>query len=956
MKDAKDTTIVWFRRDMRVDDNPALAHAVAKSRHVVPLFVWAPEEEGQFQPGRNSRWWCRQSVQDLQSQISGLGSRLILRKGKERHKVLLDFVAEIHADAVFFNNLYDPISLVSDHEIKGALQSRGIQCHCFNADLLYEPHEVVDEQGQPFTTLDDFWNKVLGLPYPPPLPVPAPESLPPVPTSYASETIDSVSWFMNKEQGDSSDQLRFKWKPGTPGAVAKLEAFMSGKLHLFDSERAKVDRESTSQLSPWINVGSISIRYIFYRVKEFEIRCAAAGIDKAQSCNDFLRQLGAREYARYLSFNFPFLHERPLLPHLIACPWRLDQDAFKAWRQGQTGYPLVDAAMKQLWSTGWTHNRLRIISASFLVKNLLVPWQWGLKHFWDCQLDANLENDALGWQYVSGGMADAHPFSFLIDLDSECMRLDPDGEFVRRWLPALALLPEQYIHAPWTAPPQVLEAAEVELGVTYPKPIISIHESILNLQHAIRVLDSSASHKQTSSTMPYPYRLASEPLKPAVALQSYRSNTEAAEGTLTGGMDQGTVTAGTVAGQAGSEEHFEYDVSCSRGLAAELEPLDAQAGPSARRAPSVSHCQKALVSTSGQEMSTKLLMKGHPSSSIKPDDRSTDGGSSLGQQMRCLISSCADDPSNLSNRGPLHAAGAVFCSASAIQASGASTDGNHDSSRSREQQCRSSSGLHNYNDLSASVSDSRGQDPALKISALIGRHVLTEEQCTAANVFHQQRTADAAVVAATTGFDYPRYRERQGRDCRRYIDVRLVPEEDVKEAAAAAAHGRLHGRCSIPGLRDAAIRAASLARMIRDSDSAWCMPYAAGHGGERNPDHHLLHLQAGRQDVDYDDEEEEDDECVSEEVVSNTVGLGLPQASGFSGFKVVSGRHEGDRRMNREEEEEEEEGVVVQGAKCGAKETITNICNGSENVDHPNRKRGRQHEDTDSLQALGNNE
>lgn len=172
-------------------------------------------------------------------------------------------------------------------------------------------------------------------------------------------------------------------------------------------------------------------------------------------------QVGYREYSRYLSFHFPFIHERALLAHLRAVPWRLDHNAFKAWKQGMTGYPLIDAGMKQLWSTGWAHNRARVLCGAFLVKHLLLPWQWGLKHFWDVQMDADLECDALGWQYISGCMSDAKPFSYVPDLEVEAARFDPDGAYVRRWLPVLARLPLKYVHAPWKAPPEVLAEAEV---------------------------------------------------------------------------------------------------------------------------------------------------------------------------------------------------------------------------------------------------------------------------------------------------------------------------------------------------------------------------------------------------------------------------------------------------------------------------------------------------------------
>ncbi|KAG2450020.1 hypothetical protein HYH02_000124 [Chlamydomonas schloesseri] len=506
------TAVVWFRRDLRVDDNPALVAALAAAPNVIPVFIWAPEEEGQFQPGRCSRWWTKHSLVDLQQALAALGSRLVIRRSTDSTAALLQLVNELGAEAVFFNHLYDPISLMRDHDCKRGLAAAGVAHRTFNGDMLYEPWDVLDANKQPYSTFDDFWNSVRAMPVPPPFPVSAPASMPAVPASVPSMAITEVDWFFTAEQEASSDQLKFKWKPGVGGAIAELEHFLGERLSDFEHDRAKVDRDSTSRLSPWIHIGSISVRYIFYRVRQCQAEWLAGGADRGRSCDDFLQQMGYREYSRYLAFHFPFIHERSLLRHLRACPWRIDQHAFKAWRQGQTGYPIVDAAMRQLWSSGWCHNRGRVVAASFLVKDLLLPWQWGLKHYWDAQIDADLECDALGWQYVSGGMTDAHPFSYMMDLETEARRFDPDGEYVRRWLPALSRLPTEYIHAPWKAPPSVLAAADVELGCNYPLPIISRGDAKANVDYACGVLEKSAvAPTGSESSGRYPYRAPTYP-------------------------------------------------------------------------------------------------------------------------------------------------------------------------------------------------------------------------------------------------------------------------------------------------------------------------------------------------------------------------------------------------------------------------------------------------------------
>uniref|UniRef100_A0A383WNN2 Photolyase/cryptochrome alpha/beta domain-containing protein n=1 Tax=Tetradesmus obliquus TaxID=3088 RepID=A0A383WNN2_TETOB len=492
--------IVWFRRDLRLYDNPALVAALNSARTVIPLYIWAPEEEGQFQPGRQTRWWSKHSVMCLAQSLEQLGSRLVIRRARESVEGLKAFITETGAETVFFNHLYDSISMVRDQQVKDDLRSNGILVSSFNADLLYEPWEVLDEQQQPYTTFKSYWDRCLAMPYAPPLPLPEPTGpLPAVPEHYSSMSVHEVDWFFTREQEASTEALTHRWDPAGSAAVARLEAFLeqglpsfehdraktdresttmlSPWIHFglpsFEHDRAKTDRESTTMLSPWIHFGSISVRHIYYRVAQKHAEWQAAGRDKGRSCLDFLQQMGYREYSRYLAFHFPFITERSMLAHLRAVPWRLDQDAFKAWRQGLTGYPLVDAGMRQLWSMGWCHNRVRVVASHFMVKHLLLPWQWGLKHLWDCQIDADLECDALGWQYVSGCLSDAHPFSYMIDMEQEWRRFDPDGHYVRRWLPVLSQLPNEFIHQPWAAPPEVLEDAGVELGFNYPWPIIA---------------------------------------------------------------------------------------------------------------------------------------------------------------------------------------------------------------------------------------------------------------------------------------------------------------------------------------------------------------------------------------------------------------------------------------------------------------------------------------------------
>lgn len=237
----------------------------------------------------------------------------------------------------------------------------------------------------------------------------------------------------------------------------------------------------------------------------------------------FYQQLGYREYSRYLSFHYPFTHERAMLEHLRAVPWRYDQGLFKAWRTGNTGYPIIDAAMREIWSTGWTHNRCRVMCASFLVKYLLLPWQWGLKHFWDALLDADLECDTLGWQYCAGCLIDGHEFSTVMDLEKEVEKYDPKGMYVRRWIPTLARLPMAYVHCPWKAPLQVLEDAGIELGEDYPLPVVEFDVARETISKVAEYIESASAKsqemKESMDTSKCPFKPATTPLQDTSSIE-----------------------------------------------------------------------------------------------------------------------------------------------------------------------------------------------------------------------------------------------------------------------------------------------------------------------------------------------------------------------------------------------------------------------------------------------------
>lgn len=479
-------TIVWFRRDLRIEDNPALA-AGARNGSVFPVFIWCPKEEGQFYPGRVSRWWLKQSLIHLEQSLKSLGAELVLIKAQNTLSALTECVDAVGATKVVYNHLYDPVSLVRDHNIKQKLGELGISVQSYNGDLLNEPWEVYDDDGKVFTTFDAYWEKSLRMQNEPV------SHLPPWRLTQAAGSVKMCSieelGLENESEKPSNALLGKGWAPGWSNADKALTEFVEHNLLAYSKDRLRVGGNSTSLLSPYLHFGEVSVRKVFNSVRLKQILWTKEGNSIGEkSASIYLRAIGLREYSRYICFNFPFTHERSLLNNLRFFPWNANQAHFKAWRQGRTGYPLVDAGMRELWATGWVHNKIRVIVSSFFVKFLLLPWQWGMKYFWDTLLDADLESDIIGWQYISGSLPDGHELERLDNPEVQGFNFDPEGEYVRHWLPELARMPAEWIHHPWDAPLNVLKAAGVELGMNYPNPIIDVDVARDRLMQAIFIM------------------------------------------------------------------------------------------------------------------------------------------------------------------------------------------------------------------------------------------------------------------------------------------------------------------------------------------------------------------------------------------------------------------------------------------------------------------------------------
>jgi deoxyribodipyrimidine photo-lyase len=460
------TTIHWFRLDLRRADNPALNAAVKSGGAVVPVFIWSPEEEAPWPPGGASNWWLHQSLAALDAQLRATGSRLVIRRGGALAE-LRQLAKETGATGVFWNRRYEPACIARDKVVKEALRADGIDAQSFNAALLHEPCTINNQSGKPFQVFTPFWRHCLAKPDPAePLLAPRQLSSParwPESLALAELQLEpGVKW---------AEGFRAIWQPGEAGAAAALKQFLARAFDDYAEQRNRPDVAGTSRLSPSLHFGEIGPRQVWHGLKTM---AAKRGLGVAQwRGSQFLAEVGWREFAHHLIYHFPHTTGEPLRREFENFPWHDDAALLRAWRKGLTGYPFVDAGMRELWTTGWMHNRVRMIVASFLVKDLLLPWQSGAKWFWDTLVDADLASNTLGWQWTAGCGADAAPFFRVFNPTGQGQKFDPNGDYVRRWCPELAKLPADWIHQPDKAPASVLRAAGVELGRNYPRPIVS---------------------------------------------------------------------------------------------------------------------------------------------------------------------------------------------------------------------------------------------------------------------------------------------------------------------------------------------------------------------------------------------------------------------------------------------------------------------------------------------------
>lgn len=412
--------VVWFRDDLRITDNPALSAALSRGGPVVALFVLDEVSAGVRPLGGAARWWLHHSLHSLREQLADLDVQLVLLRGAAG-SIVPQAVDRAGAAAVFWNRRYGPAEREVDAALKARLRSEGRTVQSFAASLLHEPWTVTTGGGRPYRVFTPFWRACLRRPVPrAPLPVPPRASA----SATVRESADLADWALLPADPDWSTGLAETWEPGEPAALQRLETFLREHADVYDLTRDVPALDGTSMLSPRLRWGELSPHTVW-----------RAALD-AGGAGRFLTELGWREFAWHTAFHTPGLATRNLRPEFDRFPWPpLDEDALRAWQRGRTGVPLVDAGMRELWHTGHMHNRVRMVVASFLVKNLLIDWRLGEQWFWDTLVDADAASNPFNWQWVAGSGADAAPYFRVFNPQLQATKFDPGGEYVARWAP-----------------------------------------------------------------------------------------------------------------------------------------------------------------------------------------------------------------------------------------------------------------------------------------------------------------------------------------------------------------------------------------------------------------------------------------------------------------------------------------------------------------------------------------
>jgi deoxyribodipyrimidine photo-lyase len=457
----KGTAIHWFRQDLRLSDNPALDSA-AQYETLIPIYILDEVNSGEFKMGAASKWWLHQSLTKLNESLDG---KLLVYQGNPL-EILNKLIEEQEVSYVTWNRCYEPWRIDRDKEIKRNFEDRNVAVESFSASLLWEPWTISKDDGTPYRVFTPFYKKGCLNSEEPRLPAGKVDlsNLYLEDLSSGSITdlnlLPTIKWYKSFEE---------EWNPGEIGAEQNLNSFLDSGLLNYKEGRNFPSQEFVSRLSPHLHFGEISPNEVWYRAKTKE---GISGIEK--SLAHFHSELGWREFSYYLLYHFPDLPNKNFQEKFDIFPWQENEEFLALWQKGNTGYPIVDAGMRELWQTGYMHNRLRMIVGSFLVKNLLIDWRFGERWFWDCLVDADLASNSASWQWVAGSGADAAPYFRIFNPITQGLKFDPEGEYTKKYVPELRDLPNKYLFSPWEAPENILADAGIELGKNYPKPMVDL--------------------------------------------------------------------------------------------------------------------------------------------------------------------------------------------------------------------------------------------------------------------------------------------------------------------------------------------------------------------------------------------------------------------------------------------------------------------------------------------------
>ena len=461
--------LLWFRRDLRLTDNPALYSA--RQEQIIPIYIHAPDEDTPWQPGAASRWWLHHSLTSLSEQLKQAGSRLIIRQGPTL-QVLEQLIQETGADAVYCNRLYEPTTIRRDTMIKQTLSKSGIEYQSFAGSLLYEPWSVQSKSATPYKVFTPFWNTCMKRGLPTDI-HPGVRKLPAVAKQLKSVGMGDLGLLPTIDWDQAFYQY---WQPGENYAQQQLRMFIKDQLVDYATGRDYPAKATTSRLSPHLHFGEISPRQIVYAIEHAKQSHNSANYNK--QADGFLRELVWREFTHHILYHFPQTLKQPLNTRFEKFPWTTrNSKLLTAWQQGRTGFPIIDAGMRELWATGSMHNRVRMIVGSMLTKNMNYHWLSGAKWFWDTLVDADLAQNTFNWQWIAGCGADAAPYFRIFNPVTQSEKFDTNGEYIRRWVPELAQIPGKLIHSPWTMSLAQQQQANCLIGKDYPLPVVDLKTS-----------------------------------------------------------------------------------------------------------------------------------------------------------------------------------------------------------------------------------------------------------------------------------------------------------------------------------------------------------------------------------------------------------------------------------------------------------------------------------------------